>query len=338
MRIVTFFLTCVMAVGLAYGQASFEETPHWSAKRQANFFEFGELTKLDEDRIPIGWSDVQAFESGNAKMLQNAKGIMQLKCAKDGKETSVSTTIALPEGIEFVTMLTRMRGPSVRDEGAKEAVAGMVFSLSTDGGKKRSFPRIEPIYDYGSLGGWKTYRVTARVLQGETKLKMQAAIVGSKGTFEIDRVLVVSSERGFQATEDQKSRLRTAIQTDDAVDVARLLFNTPELLEYRDGTMENGTPLICAAWNNAPKVASILVKRGADLETSDESWQNTPLAWCCWWGNAEVAEILIDAGAQTKHYAKMAAKCKKNNPRPLGTPEDFDRIVELIKAAKAQSK
>ena len=102
--------------------------------------------------------------------------------------------------------------------------------------------------------------------------------------------------------------------------------------------MENGTPLICAAWSNAPKVASILVKRGADLETSDESWQNTPLAWCCWWGNAEVAEILIDAGAQTKHYAKMAANCKKNNPRPLGAPEDFDRIVELIEKAKEQKK
>ena len=341
---VTFLICCVMVSGLAcsvtcsiaYGQASFEEPPHWNAKRHANFFQYGELTELSEKRVPVGWDDVQAFELGNAKMLKNTKGIMQLKCADDGGETSVSTTIELPKGIEFVTILTRMRGPTVVKGDSKAAGAGMVFSLAKNDAEKRSFPRLEPFYDYGSLGGWKTYRVTARVMPGENKLNVQASIVDSKGTLQLDRVLVVSSKRGFQATADQKKRLMEAIRTDDAVDIERLLFKTPKLLEFRDGTAENGTPLIHAAFYNAPKVASILVKRGADLEASDESWQNTPLAWCCWWGNAEVAEILIDAGAETKNFAKMAAI--RNNPRPRGTPEDFDRIVELIEAAKKKAE
>jgi hypothetical protein len=322
--------------GLCYGQAKFELTTHWNTDRSDNFFLYGELTQLDERRFPVGWDDVSAFESGNAVTLDNPKGVIQLTCPDDGSETSVSTTIELPKRIKFVTILTRMRGPTIDLGESDRAGAGMIFTLEMKDGKQRAFPRVEPYYKYGSLGGWKTYRSTMRVLPGYTKLNIRAVVEDAKGSFELDRILVLPSTPSDQVTAEQIQQLRLAIRSDDGPAVTKLIEATPELLEIRDGSMENGTPLICAAWYNSKIVAKELVRLGANLEASDESWENTPLAWCCWWGNAEVAEILIDAGAKTKHYANMAASSKTNNRSPRGKPEDFDRIVERIHAAQQE--
>ncbi|EMI54941.1 hypothetical protein RSSM_03607 [Rhodopirellula sallentina SM41] len=318
-----------------FGQAVFEKTPHWNADRHGNFYQNSELKELDERGYPVGWGEVSTFETGLATVLNRAKGIVQLTCPKDGSETSISTTIELPKRIKFVTVLTRMRGPTVELGESDDTGAGMVYRLEMKSGKTREFPRVEPIYRFGSLGGWKTYRTSMRVLPGYVKLNVRAEINDAKGSLEVDRVLVVSSEPGYQATQEERVRLMTAIHKDDDVEIAKMMEEQPALLELRDGTMENGTPLIIAAWYNSVKVTKELIRLGADMEASDESWQNTPLAWCCWWGNPDVAEVLVNAGAKTKHYARMAASSKTQNRSPRGTPEDFDRIVELIEAAQA---
>jgi len=317
-----------------FGQFGFEETPHWNANRNDNFFQYGELKELDERGHPIGWECVAAFESGHGVALPDAKGIIQLTCPPRAAETSITATIDLPDGIKFVTILTRMRGPTVTPGEASDAGAGMIYSFVRGDRTLRDLPRVEPIYRYGSLGGWKTYRSTARVLPGEKKLVVRASIVDAKGAFEVDRVLVLASQPGYDASEDQINRLRRAIAEDDATAIENLIEETPELLEFRNGQMENGTPLILASSYNSHHVVKKLADMGADLEASDESWGNTPLAWCCWWGNADVAEVLVAAGAETKHFATMAESSKSSNPRPRGTIEDFDRIIQCIEDAK----
>ncbi|EMI40372.1 ankyrin repeat domain-containing protein [Rhodopirellula sp. SWK7] len=334
-RVLAILVLCIPFSQLCFGQGTFERTPHWNADRNDNFYPHSELKELDERGFPVGWGDVSAFESGRAVVRDPAKGIIQLTCPDDGSETSISTTIDLPKRIKFVTVLTRMRGPTVELGDSDDAGAGVVYTLEMKSGKTREFPRVEPLYRYGSLGGWKTYRTTMRVLPGYVKLNVRAEINDSKGSFEVDRILVVSSEPGYQATPEERIRLMTAIQKDDDVEIAKLMEEQPGLLELRDGTMENGTPLILASWFNSVKVTKELIRLGANMEASDESWQNTPLAWCCWWGNPEVAEVLVDAGAKTKHYARMVASSKTQNRSPRGTPEDFDRIVEIIEAAQA---
>jgi len=318
-----------------FGQTQYEQTPHWNADPNKNLYKHAELKTLDARGLPVGWGDVSTFDSGRALVKDPSMGVIQLTCKEDGGKTAVSTTIDLPEQVRFVTVLTRMRGPTVKPGESNDAGAGMVYMLETKSGEMQEFPRVEPIYRYGSLGGWKTYRTTMRVLPGYVKLNIRAEIEDAKGSFEIDRVLVVASEPGYQATADERERLMATIQKDDDVEIAKLMEEQPGLLEFRDGTMENGTPLIFAAWSNSVKVTKELVRLGADMEASDESWQNTPLAWCCWWGNPEVAEVLIKAGAKTKQYAKMAASSKTSNRSPRGAPKDFDRIVELIEAAQA---
>ena len=328
----------IVLTGVSFGQATFEDPPHWSADLKDNVFQYGELKELSDQGTPVGWNDVSAFGSGHAVMLKNSKGIIQLKCPEDDGIASVSMTIDLTEVTEFVTILSRMRGPTIELGKTEEAGAGIVYSLITGDGQSREFPRVEPIYKYGSLGGWKTYRSTVRVLPGERQLKILATIVDSQGALEVDRVLVIPSEPSYQPEPEQLKQFLSAVREDDRFTIARMVAKTPELLELRNGYMENGTPLIWASMYNSKNVAEELVQAGADLEVSDESWQNTPLAWCCWWGNLEVAEVLLKAGAQTKHYAKMAASAKKNNRSPRGSMEDFDKIAKLIEETKRKAE
>lgn len=324
---------CSLLSSLSYGQSAFEDPPHWGADQKDNFFEHGEFKELSEKGVPIGW-DKAGFESGDVVALKNSKGTIKLKCPKDGSETSVSTNIVLPMEAEFVTILTRMRGPTIELGKTEKAGAGMEYSLIDEEGTERKFPLVMPLFNYGSLGGWKTYRSTLRIIPGELKLNLRAVIVDAKGDFEVDRVLVMVSKPGFQPEQEKLDKLLLAIQKDDRVTVAGMIAKTPELLEVRNGHMENGTPLIWASWYNARNVAEELLQAGADMEVSDESWQNTPLAWCCWWGNQEVAEVLIRAGAKTKNYAQMAANSKRKNKSPRGKMEDFDKIVKLIEEAE----
>ena len=326
----------IVLSGVSFGQSKFEDPPHWNADRKDNFFQHGAFKQTDDNGIPIGW-DAAAFESGYAKVLKDSKGIVQLTCPTAGIELEVSTIVNLPKKAEYVTILTRMRGPTIKLGSSEQSGAGMVYSLIAADGSVREFPRVEPIYQYGSLGGWKTYRSTLRVRPSEQKLTVRAVVFDATGSLEVDRVIIVASKPGYQPKAGEVEKMLRAIQKDDRFTIARMIAKTPQLLEVRTGFMENGTPLIWASWYNSKNVAEELLQSGADMEVSDESWQNTPLAWCCWWGNAEVAEVLIKAGAEIKNYERMAASSKNNNKSPRGSAEDFDKIVQLIEEAKKKT-
>jgi ankyrin repeat protein len=104
--------------------------------------------------------------------------------------------------------------------------------------------------------------------------------------------------------------LRLAVQTGDVGTVRRLLRDDPALASARltgkDGGSE--TPLhVVAGWPgyypNGPEIARLLIGAGADTEirtegrASDTSPGETPLHWAASNDDADVAEVLIDGGA-----------------------------------------
>lgn len=318
---------------LCYGQARFETKPHWNADQIDNVYQDPELIRYDRQGYPTGWSETATFESGLAVVnLEVPKGSIRLTCPKDGGVTSVSTTIDLPKRVRYVTILTRMRGPSIELGESETSGAGMVYTLVNRSGKLREYPRVEPIYKYGSLRSWKTYRSTIRVLPGYQQLKVSAMIEDAKGFFEIDRLLVVPSEPDFQPTDEQIQQLRTAVSEDDAAAITKLVSEAPELVDWRDGSYENGTPLIHASWHNSAKVAEELLRLGANPEAYDDSWKNRPLDWCSYLGCVEVAEVLINAGAKTEKALQMAERRKSMFQSSKSKRDALDRIINLINA------
>jgi len=155
---------------------------------------------------------------------------------------------------------------------------------------------------------------------------------------DIDSILVVPSDLMNEATIQQQRLLDQAMKSDDPELIQQLIEATPHMLEVRTGQCDNGTPLIRAAWDGAPKVAAMLVKLGADIEAKDPNWGNTPLRWCSWWGTPDVAEVLMGAGAEANGASAMARSSKTNNTFTQHPPEDFDRTEKIIEDHLAKRK
>ena len=100
-------------------------------------------------------------------------------------------------------------------------------------------------------------------------------------------------------------RLRTAIQSGELGELARLLEEQPELAKARIAGRRGGwgTPLHLAAdwpgyFPNGPAVVRLLIEAGADPSApSDEGPSETPLHWAASSDDVEVAAALIDGGA-----------------------------------------
>lgn len=100
--------------------------------------------------------------------------------------------------------------------------------------------------------------------------------------------------------------IRTAIQGGDLAELERLLAANPNLANVRIRGRGDGyrSPLhIVSDWPgyfpNGPAVARLLLARGADPDGGAEGFgkQETPLHWAASSDDVDVAEVLIDGGA-----------------------------------------
>ena len=308
---------------------------HWNADAKKDIFKAGLFDEPGDLEVPAGWQDVSAFDSGNATLEPRGRGTLSLNAETDETVAFIETQIDIPANAKYLTFMVNLRGPTLKRSSQPESGAGVRFTLMK-GEVERTFKRVEPSYE--GYRSWAFNIQTVQVMPGEDKLRIRVELTKATGSLEIDRILVVPSEITNEATAEQQRQLDLALKTDDAELIKLLVEENPHMLEVRTGLSDNGTPLIRAAWDNAPKVAAMLVKLGADIEAKDSNWGNTPLRWCCWWGVPDVAEVLMQAGAKADGASAMASSSKTNNTFTQHPPEDFDRTVKIIEDHLAKRK
>lgn len=105
---------------------------------------------------------------------------------------------------------------------------------------------------------------------------------------------IVSSVRG------QSQAIHEAVRRGDVREIEQILDEHPDWIEsqFRNG----GSPLHTAAWSNSTEALTLLIRRGANVNSphyspasSDGRW--TPLHVAVWSGHAVVADVLLKAGA-----------------------------------------
>lgn len=302
-------------------------TTHWNADAKNDILKVGKFDEPSDLKVPDGWQDVSAFDSGNATLERGGRGTLSLNSETDKTVAFIETQIDIPPSAKYLTFMINLRGPTLKRSSQPESGAGVRFTLMK-GEVERNFKRVEPSYE--GYRSWAFNTQTVQVMPGEDKLLIRVELTKATGSLEIDRILIVPSEITNEATAEQQRLLDQALKTDDAELIKLLVEETPRMLEVRTGNCDNGTPLIRAAWDNAPKAAAMLVKLGADIEAKDPNWGNTPLRWCCWWGVPDVAEVLMQAGAKADGASAMASSSKTNNTFTQHPPQDFDRTVMII--------
>ena len=310
-------------------------TTHWNADAKNDILKVGKFDEPSDLKVPDGWQDVSAFDSGNAALEPRGRGTLSLNAETDETVAFIETQIDIPASAKYLTFMVNLRGPTLKRSSQPESGAGVRFTLMK-GEVERNFKRVEPSYE--GYRSWAFHIQTVQVMPGEDKLRIRVELTNATGSLEIDRILVVPSEITNEATAEQQRLLDQALKSDDPERIKQLIESTPHMLEVRTGNCDNGTPLGRAAWDNAPKAAAMLVKLGADIEAKDSNWGNTPLRWCCWWGVPDVAEVLMQAGAKADGASAMASSSKTNNTFTQHPPEDFDRTVKIINDHLAKRK
>jgi ankyrin repeat protein len=86
----------------------------------------------------------------------------------------------------------------------------------------------------------------------------------------------------------------TAIETGDIATVKHMLAQQPELANATDW---RPSPLHCAVLWNRPQIAEILLESGADIESRDPDRQTTPLRYAILYGKKEMIPMLLAHGA-----------------------------------------
>ncbi len=95
-----------------------------------------------------------------------------------------------------------------------------------------------------------------------------------------------------------------AARDGDAPVVERLLSHDPRLVRASDEYLK--TPLHWAAEHDRVDVAEMLLDAGADLEAMT-SWNATPLDWAATMGSTKVAELLLARGAKGMNLITAAS-------------------------------
>lgn len=132
--------------------------------------------------------------------------------------------------------------------------------------------------------------------------------------------------------------LSTAIETDDAAALERLLEEHPDLANSPDWTPP---PLHCAVLWNKPQMAEVLLDNGADIELRDPDRNTTALRYAIVYGKKEMIRLLVSRGANAGAIVDNGTTAlQMATDNAAGTLEEFEElpsrqeyreIVELLK-------
>lgn len=198
--------------------------------------------------------------------------------------------------------------------------------------RRRRLDAVELLYRAGAqleartAGGMTAYRHAVR--RHFTEVAQKLAELGARttktpgdrlaaalheGRIE-DAGALLAGDPGLAPVNPEEARLLADLATSGKVDAVRLLLDHG--VEITSRGLDGGTALHQAAWFGQPRVARLLVERGAPLDIRGDDYDCTALGWVAhgsrFSGGAaergdayvEVAEILLDAGAPLPRAAE----------------------------------
>jgi ankyrin repeat protein len=138
--------------------------------------------------------------------------------------------------------------------------------------------------------------------------------------------------------------LANAIESGDGPSVERILKQHPELVNSPDWVPP---PLHCAVLWNQPKIASILLDCGADIELPDPDRQTTPLRYAIVFCKKDLIPLLLSRGANAGpiiengtsalQLAVDAANGEFEEFDDMPSRTDYVEIVALLKEVRSAS-
>lgn len=119
------------------------------------------------------------------------------------------------------------------------------------------------------------------------------------------RLLLHLSNPVKRVTMADQTDIFDACRRGDVALVEEIYTINPDIIHVED--FKGFTPLIIAVYNNQPDVVDFLLGKGARMEMQDQQAGNTALMGVCFRGYKEIAQKLIDKGADVNQRNSQGA-------------------------------
>lgn len=301
------------------------KTPHYQAKLENNVLPQGEFAR-SKGQLQ-GWTgslSTASFPEG---------GVVRIKPGTE--EAILETKISRQPAWEWLTVIVRTRpapGTTMSDH------QGAISFLELDGsGKILSTPVTFEQSKRTGYVNWGNGTRTFRLSPEAKEIAVRMQLSPGPGELDCSEIYVIPSKPEDEMDSALVDRFYKSVRDNDLVSVKQQLAAEPRLVNARNGSADNGTPLIVCAWNELPDMAQLLIDNGAEVNALDTNWKATALAWCGWWGSPKTAEVLLKAGADPKFRSvygvtplSSAKAGKKGNTFSKNSPEDYDRVIAIF--------
>ena len=343
MRIVAVCLVAVLAARGFCGEPSTQPTElRYTADPTRNVFAGGTFAKLDSYDKPLGWTDIAAFDTGDATIKKGGGNTVLLDGPGPDDSVRIAAMLPIEPEWKWLTVAARVRGFDLRPgPGGKTSVKYTL--LDADSKPIRVTAEFEPHTE-----GYTDWQKPTRSFQvdGEARsLLIEIAIDHSAGRFEVDDVMVVPTDPELELDCEKVDAFQAAIQANDAAKVRELVATDKRFLEARDLDFDGGTPLCMTAWVNKPEMTKLLLELGANINGTDRNWKAPAIGWASFWGRPGVAKVLLDAGADPNSANGSGATALESaefglTKRKSGDATDDERreVIKLLKDAGGTTK
>jgi hypothetical protein len=117
----------------------------------------------------------------------------------------------------------------------------------------------------------------------------------------------------------------------EAAKVKKLLIDDPGLAKIEDERFGYATPLHFASWEGNQDLAQLLLDDGANLEAREVAHDGTPLEWAVYAGQVEMVRFLLSKGAKVDDNALHVAVMGTQRRAYLTTqPAKYKEIQKML--------
>ncbi len=102
---------------------------HWNADANNDILKVGKFDEPSDLKVPDGWQDVSAFDSGNATLEPRGRGTLSLNAETDETVAFIETQIDIPASAKYLTFMVNLRGPTLKRSSQPDSGAGVRFTL-----------------------------------------------------------------------------------------------------------------------------------------------------------------------------------------------------------------
>jgi len=274
------------------------------------------------------WTDLAAFDAGDVKVQGE---FLVLQNADAGKTVQVQAVLPLDPEYRWIaaSAVVVARNVVLSPDAADDAAAVSLTFLDKNKQLLEPFATFSPLLK-GKYTGQKARMASAAIPDNAAFVAITPRLDHVTGTLAVARIVITIPDPDKNADPEKVVALHKYIKAGNLEAVKRLVAPDKNMLESRNMDYDVGTPLIGAAWEGKADIAQFLLDAGADPLATDQNYQTTATYWAAYWGRPAVLKILLPLTKDDPKELVQAVTVGRSRNHKNTPDSDFQACLDLL--------